>query len=65
MNVEIGAEAALFPEKEYIKGFFVAVTGKPLFIYDFAPDLKFLIYEEYFVFFLISGCPFWGTVPAH
>ncbi len=25
MNVEIGAEAALFPEKEYIKGIFVAV----------------------------------------
>jgi hypothetical protein len=26
MNVEIGAEAALFPEKEYIKGIFVAVS---------------------------------------
>jgi hypothetical protein len=25
MNVEIGAEAALFPEKEYIKEIFVAV----------------------------------------
>jgi hypothetical protein len=25
MNVEIGAENALFPEKEYIKGIFVAV----------------------------------------
>jgi hypothetical protein len=25
MTVEIGAEAALFPEKEYIKGIFVAV----------------------------------------
>ncbi len=25
MNVEVGAEAALFPEKEYIKGIFVAV----------------------------------------
>jgi hypothetical protein len=25
MNVEIGAEAALFPEKEYIKRIFVAV----------------------------------------
>jgi hypothetical protein len=24
MNVEIGAEAALFPEKEYIKGIFIA-----------------------------------------
>jgi hypothetical protein len=27
MNVEIGAEAALFPEKEYIKGIFVAVQA--------------------------------------
>jgi hypothetical protein len=25
MNVEIGAEAALFPEKEYLNGIFVAV----------------------------------------
>jgi hypothetical protein len=29
MNVEIGAEAALFPEKEYIKGIFVAVYTVP------------------------------------
>ncbi len=28
MNVEIGAEAALFPEKEYIKGIFVAVHAE-------------------------------------
>ncbi len=28
MNVEIGAEAALFPEKEYISGIFVAVYKK-------------------------------------
>jgi hypothetical protein len=27
MNVEIGAKAALFPEKEYIKGIFVAVLS--------------------------------------
>ena len=27
MNVEIGAEAALFPEKEYKSGIFVAVLG--------------------------------------
>jgi hypothetical protein len=31
MNVEIGAEAALFPEKEHIKGIFVAV-----YIYKFS-----------------------------
>ncbi len=29
MNVEIGAEAALFPEKEYRNGIFVAVYGSP------------------------------------
>jgi hypothetical protein len=28
MNVEIGAEAALFPEKEYINGIAVAVQAK-------------------------------------
>jgi hypothetical protein len=28
MNVEIGAEAALFPEKEYMSGIFVAVYSK-------------------------------------
>jgi hypothetical protein len=27
MKVEIGAEAALFPEKEYINGIFVTVQG--------------------------------------
>jgi hypothetical protein len=30
MNVEIEAEAALFPEKEYIKGIFVAVYSNSL-----------------------------------
>jgi hypothetical protein len=28
MNVEIGAEAALFPEKEYISGIFVTVWDR-------------------------------------
>jgi hypothetical protein len=28
MNVEIGAEAAQFPEKEYINGIAVAVRGE-------------------------------------
>jgi hypothetical protein len=31
MNVEIGAEAALFPEKEYINGIAVAVYGVHLY----------------------------------
>jgi hypothetical protein len=30
MNVEIGAEAALFPEKEYINGIAVAVHASSL-----------------------------------
>jgi hypothetical protein len=30
MNVEIGSEAALFQEKEYISGIFLAVCDKPL-----------------------------------
>jgi hypothetical protein len=30
MKVEIQAEAALFPEKEYIKGIFVAVQSASL-----------------------------------
>ncbi len=38
MNVEIGAEAALFPEKEYINGILIAVKDKlpsspPIFLY--------------------------------
>jgi hypothetical protein len=31
MNVEIGADAALFPEKEYIGGIFVAVQVIPAY----------------------------------
>jgi hypothetical protein len=30
MNVEIGAEAAQFPEKEYINGIAVAVLAEPI-----------------------------------
>jgi hypothetical protein len=33
MNVEIGAEAALFPEKEYINGIAVAVQQRPFFTF--------------------------------
>jgi len=32
MNVEIGAEAALFPEKKYISGIFVAVQSQIMII---------------------------------
>jgi hypothetical protein len=39
MNVEIGAEAALFPEKEYINGIAVAVY-KMKVIYENNPTLQ-------------------------
>jgi hypothetical protein len=32
MNVEIGAEAALFPEKEYINGIAVAVRAGCIYV---------------------------------
>ena len=41
MNVEIGAEAALFPEKEYISGIFVAVRVKhPRSALHFIPRIE-------------------------
>ncbi len=43
MNMEIGAEAALFPEKEYIKGSAVAVHGAQI---NFGDDLPpYLTYD--------------------
>ncbi len=36
MNVEIGAEAALFPEKEYINGIAVAVQYKYQYVHSIA-----------------------------
>jgi hypothetical protein len=39
MNVEIGPEAALFPEKEYING--IAVAVHTFFRYFRVPDLLF------------------------
>jgi hypothetical protein len=35
MNVEFGAEAALFPEKEYLSGIFVAVRYSAIIIFKF------------------------------
>ncbi len=34
MNVEIGTEAAQFPEKEYINGIFVKVRRSPIHPFD-------------------------------
>ncbi len=46
MNVEIGTEAALFPEEEYINGIAVAVWALPR---DFGRALHI---KKYFTFFL-------------
>ncbi len=40
MNVETGAEATLFPEKEYIKGIFVAVILLAKMFIWFEPVLE-------------------------
>ncbi len=40
MNVEIGPEAALFPEKEYINGIFVAVQYKAVLTPHSVPSGK-------------------------
>jgi hypothetical protein len=56
MNVEVGAEAALFPEKEYIKGIFVAVCTLICNWYDSAivielnvPMTKILLAERNYI----------------
>jgi hypothetical protein len=48
MNVEIGAEAAQFPEKEYINGIAFAVLIYQPFIY------RILIFFLFFFFALLS-----------
>ncbi len=42
MKVEIGTEAAQFPEKEYINGIFVAVQPETWF---FKPHLKMTTFD--------------------
>ncbi len=44
MNVEIGAEAALFPEKEYINGIAVAVIGRYI---NSLPESKYSPFRDY------------------
>ncbi len=53
MNVEIGAEAALFPEKEYINGISVAVQAVKWTRarYDFSPFPAFTDNNFYFIFY--------------
>ncbi len=47
MNVEIGAEAALFPEKEYINGIAVAVwvTARSVVGLGAQCDVKYIQYR--------------------
>ncbi len=49
MNVEIGAEAALFPEKEYINGITVEVYMRRLL------HFKYPYKKENFIFFFINA----------
>jgi hypothetical protein len=58
MNIEIGAEAALVPEKEYIKGTFVAVHY-PKSASISKQNSLFLLFEPHEVFFSLvknRGC---------
>ncbi len=49
MNVEIGAEAALFPEKEYINGIFVTVCQEVIHTVV-AAFTQFLEYVQFSIF---------------
>jgi hypothetical protein len=46
MNVEIGAEAALFPEKEYIYGIFVAVQKRVNHIFSSRKGVFLRIFSQ-------------------
>jgi hypothetical protein len=55
MNVEIGAEAALFPEKEYINRFFVTVR-QPI-----KPDGQVRQPHSRVDYIYLSGTKSWAT----
>jgi hypothetical protein len=44
MNVEIGAEAAQFPEKEYINGIAVAVWSLRFLLFCFVPRWFLMVF---------------------
>ncbi len=46
MNVEIGAEAALFPEKEYRSGIFVAVCSTIHYLTGLSNTWRFFVYRS-------------------
>ncbi len=53
MHVEIGAEAALFPEKEYISGIFVAVNLFHILYFsseNFMSTYSYLFYDYFIIF---------------
>ncbi len=51
MNVEIGTEAAQFPEKEYINGIFVAMRGtSPVLVDGFTRYVKQDTKSVFFIF---------------
>jgi hypothetical protein len=58
MNVEIGAEAALFPEKEYINGIAVAVYGA---LHDTESCLAWLVIAD-FDHIMLSGHQWWASI---
>jgi hypothetical protein len=60
MNVEIGAKAALFPEKEYISGIFVAVCISK-FSLSFPKEISSLNFPYLFQKSLESLATYWVT----
>jgi hypothetical protein len=54
MNVEIGAETALFPEKEYISGIFVAVHTHVSIFYIFLLSLLIFVFLYLCIFFIYN-----------
>jgi hypothetical protein len=55
MNVEIGTEAAQFPEKDYINGIFVAVWESYIARFTLAPFYYYRVYII-FVLFFVKKC---------
>ncbi len=68
MNVEIGAEAALFPKKEYISGIFVAVHLPQHVnhdVYEWYPPLLFSPWRGPIKTFPLEGLDISGLGVRH
>ncbi len=59
MTVEIGAEAALFPKKEYINEIAVAVQGSTLECHRDGPDNEYLIIVKSPGWLKLTWCNHW------